>query len=102
MTLSTLQGINLSAEQLSQSLQLKTTEMPVASTSTNEKTPAVDPMVLWGALTQQFTQITDKTVQDLQTHAAATAVKAEPQKATRNKRSAVTPKKQTIKGVRKT
>ncbi|MFM9991386.1 MAG: PhaM family polyhydroxyalkanoate granule multifunctional regulatory protein [Burkholderiaceae bacterium] len=103
MTLSTLQGMNLSAEQLSQSLQFKTPDTKATKTPTNEETSAVDPMAWWGSLTQQFTQIAEKTVQDLQAHASASAsaVKANTQKEKSNKRPAVNPKKQAGKSIRK-
>ncbi len=67
MTLATLQSMNLSFGQLTEALKVKTAEAG-ATTETSEDAAAapgvVDPMQWWGALTQQFTQIATKALND--------------------------------------
>jgi hypothetical protein len=97
MTLNTLQGMNLSMGDLAQSLKIKpeawpnaaaaftakphtaqaTAPKPAAKTKKTAKAagpsaaPAVDPMQWWGALTQQFQDIAQKTMSDMQQQAKA-------------------------------
>lgn len=96
MTLSTLQTMNLPMADLRSALTLPKAEAPAAapaappaaaeaappaSAGDAPARPAVDPMQWWGALTQQFTEIATKAVQDGQAIAArnlAAAAEAKP------------------------
>jgi hypothetical protein len=75
MTLSTLQGMNVSINQLTQALQVKADHSPEKSTPNSEQnkatqaTPPVDPMAWWNSLTQQFQQIADTTMKEMKRNA---------------------------------
>ncbi|NBY05229.1 MAG: hypothetical protein EBQ82_07555 [Betaproteobacteria bacterium] len=97
MTLNTLQGMNLSMGDLAQSLKIKPDAWPNAAAAFTAKSgtaspsapkpatkakrtakaagasaaPGVDPMLWWGALTQQFQDIAQKTMSDMQQQAKA-------------------------------
>lgn len=77
MTLSTLQTMNLPMAELRNALTLPTAPAappaaapaaPAAARAASAETPAkpagIDPMQWWGALTQQFTELATKAVQD--------------------------------------
>jgi hypothetical protein len=111
MTLNTLKGMNLSMGDLAQSLKIKPEAWPNAAAAFTAKpstaqaaapkpaakakkaakaagpsaAPAVDPMQWWGALTQQFQDIAQKTMSDMQQQAKAAgmdgAAVAQPPKA---------------------
>jgi hypothetical protein len=108
MTLSTLQTMNLPLADLRNALTLPTVPTkpapapePAASASTAAATGAaptkpagVDPMQWWGALTQQFTEIATKAMQDSSAIAArnlaASAAKAPAAPATKKEAPAKT------------
>jgi hypothetical protein len=82
MTLSTLQTMNLPMNDLREALEIKaaapapaaqpgrartaaaTGAAAASGTAAAAKSPAIDPMQWWGALTQQFTEIAARAVQD--------------------------------------
>lgn len=88
MTLATLKGMNLDMGAIAQAFQFpaapgraKTaarsgTPAAKSTQSTAAATPAVDPMQLWGSLTQQFQQIANGALQEVARQAAAAPVKA--------------------------
>lgn len=98
MTLSTLQTMNLPLADLRSALTLPpepkppaaaaptpaiapappTPEAPAESATPAPAKPAVDPMQWWGALTQQFTEIAAKAMQDGQAIAARNLAAAPP------------------------
>jgi hypothetical protein len=99
MTLSTLQTMNLPMADLRNALTLPTAPAapaaaapsptspaapppepaaPAAAASDMPAKPAVDPMQWWGALTQQFTELATKAMQDSSAIAARNLAKAAP------------------------
>ena len=116
MTLSTLQSMNLPMADLRSALSIQPTpapapEAPAASAPAPQAAapaegeaapakPAVDPMQWWGALTQQFTDLATKAMQDSSAIAArnlaaaaqpAAAAAAAAKSTTRGKRGAAAP-----------
>jgi len=69
MTLSTLQGMNLSMNELADSLKVKPPASPSADAGPSAKaTPAagaIDPMQWWGSLSQQFQQIAASALKEM-------------------------------------
>ena len=87
MTLSTLKTLNVQMDDLRESMTLRMPEpAPPAAAAAPEPAPpaaapapgAVDPMQWWGALTQQFTEIATKAMQDSQAIAARNLAAAPP------------------------
>ena len=87
MTLVTLKGMNLQMADLAESLTLKTPKAPAparaappppAPSPASSPAAAVDPMQWWGALTQQFTELATKAMQDSQAIASRNLAAAAP------------------------
>lgn len=89
MTLATLKGMNLDMGAMAQAFQFPAAApgraKPAASSgkpaaksakATPAAAPALDPMQLWGSLTQQFQQIANGALQEVARQAAAAPVKA--------------------------
>lgn len=105
MTLSTLKSMNLPLDAVRESLQIRPAEEPAPAPApkpaprparaapaapASGAAPAVDPMQWWGALTQQFSELAAKTLQDL----PAAAVPAAPAP-TPAKKGAARPRRKT-------
>ena len=84
MTLSTLQNMNVSFQDMAESLKVKPTGS--AAQQEEEKHPAkatakdnkIDPAQWWGALTEQFQHIATHAMQDMTHHASTHGVNAVP------------------------
>ena len=84
MTLSTLQNMNVSFQDMAESLKVKPTanavhveeEKPQAKTTAKDN--AIDPAHWWGALTEQFQHIAKHAMQDMTHHATTHAINAVP------------------------
>lgn len=118
MTLSTLQTMNLPMADLRNALTLPTAPAapaaaaappvtppapppqpePTAAASDAPAKPAVDPMQWWGALTQQFTELATKAMQDSSAIASRNLAKTAPASAPAKKAA---PAKATAKAPRK-
>ena len=122
MTLATLQGMNVSMNELADALKVKPTvaeapqdtpktgskpkartssksESQAAAANSSTKTPAqapasgIDPMAWWGSLTQQFQQIAGDAMKDMQRKADAVAATAPAVAPSKSARKRSSPKK---------
>jgi hypothetical protein len=122
MTLATLQGMNVSMNELADALKVKPTvaeapqdtpktaskpkartssksERQAAAANSSTKTPAqapasgIDPMAWWGSLTQQFQQIAGDAMKDMQRKADAVAATAPASPPSKSTRKRSSPKK---------
>jgi hypothetical protein len=106
MTLATLKGMNLDMSAMAQAFSFpaaaaKAQSQPAAGSDKPADKPAkagaaVDPMQLWGSLTQQFQQIAAGAMQEVARQAAAApmgAAKASPAKPAARKAAAAKPAK---------
>ena len=122
MTLATLQGMNVSMNELADALKVKptTAEVPqdtpktaakpkarssskperqaaaaTSSTKSSAEAPAsgIDPMAWWGSLTQQFQQIAGDAMKDMQRKADAVAATAPAAAPSKSTRKRSSPKK---------
>jgi len=84
MTLSTLQNMNVSFQDMAESLKIKptTNTAPAEEQKPHAKTAAkdnkIDPAQWWGALTEQFQHIASHAVQDMTNHASTHGANAVP------------------------
>jgi len=82
MTLSTLKSLNLPLADLRDALKIRMPQMPTPAAAaaavatpapTLAATPPIDPLQWWSALTQQFTEIASKAVEDSAADATRTS-----------------------------
>jgi hypothetical protein len=85
MTLATLKGMNLDLSAMGQAFKFPAAGKPTAKSakSTPAAAPALDPMQLWGSLTQQFQQIANGALQEVARQAAAAPANAAKSEAAR-------------------
>jgi len=94
MTLSTLQNMNVSFQDMAESLKIKPTANaePVQEEKSQAKTAAkdnkIDPAQWWGALTEQFQHIATHAMQDMTHHATTHGANAVPKNFAAKKTSA--------------
>jgi hypothetical protein len=74
MTLSTLQSMNVGMADVAAAMSGKAAGKSAAPDKDKSAAPAVDPMQWWGALTQQFQGIAQKTMSDMQQQAQAAGI----------------------------
>ena len=94
MTLSTLQNMNVSFQDMAESLKIKPTanaepaqeEKPQAKSAAKDN--KIDPSQWWGALTEQFQHIATHAMQDMTHHAATHGANAVPKNFAAKKTSA--------------
>jgi hypothetical protein len=107
MTLSTLQNMNVSFQDMAESLKVKPTasaaqqEEEKHPTKATAKDNKIDPAQWWGALTEQFQQIASHAMQDMTHHAATHATNAVPKNFAVKKTTASTKNSRTAGAVKR-
>ncbi len=106
MTLSTLQNMNVSFQDMAESLKVK----PAASAAHEEAPPQakaaakdnkIDPAQWWGALTEQFQHIATHAMQDMTHHATTHAAKTAPKNPAAKSATAADKSKRTSSSVKR-